>query len=327
MTLDYDPIASLQSIGYLEREASFLYLVAVHSGYFMRRQYVRFAGRDGGTLFSRFLKRANHRGHIRVIECAYGWHVYHLISKPVYEALGRQNSQNRRIKSDAHIKFRLMVLDFLLSELRTSVLEDEASKVEFFTIQCGVPSDLLPQTNMGRRIYFSDGFPIFVSDKGIPRFTFFDEGQTTATRFERYLRQYQPLFGKLGQFELTFVADSDSNSVRARATFDRFLPQDQVRGVTPLMPMGIDHFLEYLRAQKQADADASPVTLRDLAALREGERLYTTLEHRALQSAWNNGSTNAERIRQRFSQRPIRAAFTTVVLPYRYAFNLLQQQP
>ena len=45
MTIDYDPISSLEAVGYLEREASFLYLVAVHSGYFLRRQYARFAGR------------------------------------------------------------------------------------------------------------------------------------------------------------------------------------------------------------------------------------------------------------------------------------------
>ncbi len=29
--MNYDPISSLESIGYVEREASFLYLVAVHS--------------------------------------------------------------------------------------------------------------------------------------------------------------------------------------------------------------------------------------------------------------------------------------------------------
>ena len=115
MTLDYDPIASLESIGYLEREASFLYLVAVHSGYFLRRQYNALpAGTAERPLHAASPKGAAPR-HIQVIECGHGWHIYHLTSKPVYAALGRRDSQNRRIKGDAHIKSRLMVLDFVLA--------------------------------------------------------------------------------------------------------------------------------------------------------------------------------------------------------------------
>jgi hypothetical protein len=39
MTPAYDPIPELQKLGYTEREAAFLYLVGIHSGYFLRRQY------------------------------------------------------------------------------------------------------------------------------------------------------------------------------------------------------------------------------------------------------------------------------------------------
>jgi hypothetical protein len=52
--------------------------------------------------------------------------------------------------------------------------------------------------------------------------------------------------------------------------------------------------------------------------LREGESLYTSLEHQALYSAWTTGSTSAEKIRQRFLQTSMRVNFSTVVLPYRY---------
>ena len=91
--IDYDPISSLEAIGYLEREASFLYLVAVHSGYFLRRQYSRFAGRDGGTLIARFLRKADRHHHIKVIECGQGWHIYHLASQSLYAAIERPDSQ------------------------------------------------------------------------------------------------------------------------------------------------------------------------------------------------------------------------------------------
>ena len=316
--MDYDLIASLESVGYLEREASFLYLVAIHSGYFLSRQFCQFVKRERGALPTRFLEKASRLHHIRVIECGRGRHVYHLTSKPVYEALGHRDSQNRRIKGDAHIKSRLMVLDFILANLGANLLEDESSKIDFLTTQCGVSSELLPRSYAGRLMYFSDGFPILVSNTGIPRFTFFDEGQVTATRFERYLKQYQPLFAALGEFELIFVADMESNSARAKAAFGRFLPADRLRGVTPMTPLGVDHFLEYLAASQRYDTKGGITSARDLEVLREGEHLYTSLEHFALQAAWNIQSTSADRIRQRFLQNSLRASFTTAVLPYSY---------
>jgi hypothetical protein len=324
--MDYDPISSLEAIGYLEREASFLYLVAVHSGYFLRRQYNRFAGRDGGTALDRMLRKAERHNHIQVIECGRGWHIYHLKSKTLYTALERPHSQNRRIKGDAHIKSRLMVLDFVLAHLSANMLVEEVNKVDFFTTQCGVRSELLPRSHAGRLMYFSDGFPILVSNTGIPRFTFFDEGQVTATRFERYLKQYQPLFAALGEFELIFVADTVSNSARAKATFNRFLPADRLRGVTPMTPLGVDHFLEFLAVRQQSEVGGRGVLSSDLKTLREGESLYTSLEHQALYSAWKAGSTTVEKVRQRFLQSSMRVTFSTVVLPYHYPLDPAQPE-
>jgi hypothetical protein len=326
--MNYDPISSLESIGYLDREASFLYLVAVHSGYFLSRQFRRFVNWRSGALSTRFLEKASRLHHIHVIECGRGHHIYHLTSKPVYEALMHRDSQNRRIKGDAHIKLRLMVLDFVLANLSSHLLEDEANKVDFFTMQCDIAVDLLPRSYAGRLMYFSDGFPVLVSDTGVPRFTFFDEGQVTAARFERYLEQYQRLFEELGEFELIFVADSENNSARAKAAFGRFLPADRLCGVTSMTPLGVEHFLEYLDASRRYDAKGGVSNARDLEVLREGEHLYTTLKHRALQSAWNNQSTNADKIRQRFSQNSLHATFTAVVLPYSYPiYNERKKSP
>jgi hypothetical protein len=321
--MDYDPISSLEAIGYLEREASFLYLVAVHSGYFLRRQYSQFAQCDRGAMPTRFLEKASRLRHLRVIECGQGRHIYHLASKPVYEAVGRPDSQNRRIKGDSYIKVRLMVLDFVLRHLSANILQDEAGKVDFFTTQCGVRSELLPRSYAGRLMYFPDGFPILVSNTGVPSFVFFDEGQVTATRFERYLKQYQPLFAALGEFELVFVADNESNSARAKAAFGRFLPADRIRGVTPMTPLGVDHFIRFLAVRQESEMGGRGVLSSDLRTLREGEDLYTSLEHQALYSASKLGITSEEKIRQRFLQTSMRAKFSTVVLPYSYPTSML----
>ena len=322
--MDYDPISSLEAVGYLEREASFLYLVAVHSGYFLRRQYCQFVQRDWGAWPTRFLEKTSRLHHVRVIECGQGRHIYHLASKPVYQALGRPDSQNRRIKGDAYIRSRLMMLDFVLANLSANVLESEAAKVDFFTTQCGIRPKLLPYSYAGRLMYFPDGFPILLSSAGIPRFTFFDEGQVTATRFERYLRQYQPLFAALGEFELAFVADTQSNSARAKAAFHRFLPADRLRGVTPMTPLGVDHFLQFLAIRQNLETKNGGVLANDLQVLCQGETIYTTLEHQALYSAWKIGGTTAEKIRQRFLQTSMRVTFSAVVLPYSYPISALQ---
>jgi hypothetical protein len=323
--VDYDPISSLEAVGYLEREASFLYLVAVHSGYFLRRQFSHFIRNNSGAAASRFLEKTLRLQHVRIIECGQGRHVYHLAAKPVYEALGRPDSQNRRLKGDLYIKSRLMILDFLLTHLDVHVLESEAGKVDFFTTQCGIRSELLPRSYAGRVMYFPDGFPILLSKTGIPSFTFFDEGQMTSTCFERYLRQYQPLFVALGEFELVFISGSESNSARARAVFYRFLPANRVQGVTPITPLGADHFLRFLVIRQQSEVGGRGVSAEDLSVLREGEGIYSTLEHQAIYAAWKLGATTEEKIRQRFLQSSTRVNFSTVFLPYSYPVSALRR--
>lgn len=323
--MDYDPIQSLEAVGYVGREASFLYLVAVHSGYFLRRQYHRFTQREGGRMATRFLRKAHRHRHILVIECGQKRHIYHLTAKPIYAALGLAGSQHRRIKSDAYMKSRLMVLDFMLDHLGADVLVTEAAKVDFFTTQCGVKLEMLPQSYVGRPLYFSDNFPILVSRIGVPRFTFFDEGQVSSSRFENFLEQYQPLFSALRASELIYLADTQANVRRAKATFERCFPADRLRGITPLTPLGVDHFLKFLRARQFFEAEGGGVLSSELQLLREGESLYATLEHQALYAAWRAGSTNADKIRERFQQTPLRLTFTTAVLPYSYPIYTLRQ--
>ena len=55
---DYDPIPLLENAGYTEQEAAFLYLVAVHSGYFLRRQFCRFVSAIGASWPTALYRRA-----------------------------------------------------------------------------------------------------------------------------------------------------------------------------------------------------------------------------------------------------------------------------
>ena len=88
MTVDLDSSA-LESLGYTEREAAFLYLVAAHSGYFLRRQFDYFIDRQQRFHRRRaFLKRRVPPGMSKFSTTGRVRHVYHLFSKPIYRLLG-----------------------------------------------------------------------------------------------------------------------------------------------------------------------------------------------------------------------------------------------
>ena len=318
MTLGYDPIPVLESVGYTEREAAFLYLVALHSGYFLRRQYGRFIQRERGAIAAQLLRKAVALGHLQSVACGQARFVYHLTSREVYAAVGLAASQHRRLKGDAQIKCRLMVLDFVLDHLGDRLLDSVEAKLSFFTQTLDMSEALLPHSPGGGTPLFPEEFPILVGEQQSVRFTFFDEGALSTSAFESFLSRYHAVFAALPGFELLYLADSDHNFERAAKVFAALYPKAQARGVTPMTPRGLDHFLEYLRAYENNETQERAITLRDLAVLREGEHLYTTLEHQALCAAWQIGSTSAERIRQRFPQQGPQAKFTSILIPYNY---------
>lgn len=312
---DYDPIPILQSVGYTEREAAFLYLVALHSGYFLRRQYGRFIKRERGAIAEQFLRRARRLEHLRSIACGQARSVYHLASKQVYDAVGLAASQHRRVKGDAEIKRRLMVLDFVLDHLDEMLLDSAESKADYFTRTAGVNEGMLPRSGA---LIFPEEFPILADERQTLRFTFFDEGALSASGLKTFVRRHRALFSALSGFELLYLADSDQNFARARKVFADHFPAHRALGVTPMTPRGVDHFLEYLRARTDQDAQKPMASLRELELLHQGEAIYTTLEHRAIYAAWKLGNATADKIRRRFEQRGPLAKFTAMVLPYRY---------
>jgi hypothetical protein len=317
MTLAYDPIPVLQSAGYTEREAAFLYLAALHSGYFLRRQYLRFIERGRGALAAQFLRRAFALGHIQSIACGQARFVYHLTSVEVYTAAGLGASHHRRLKSDATIKSRLMVLDFVLDHLGETLLDTDAVKVSHFTEMRGLSESILPRS---RGVAFAEEFPAILNKDGGVSFSYIDEGALSASGFEHFLDRYVPLFRALPGFVLLYLSDSAQNFERAWNLFASKLA-DERPGTTALTPRGVDHLIDYLRVRKQADMKQSALSLRDLAVLREGDGIYTAAEHQVLIAAGD-----IERVRHRFLGRAERRKFVPVVVPYRYPLHHFRRE-
>ena len=61
---------ALEMLGYTPRQAQILVLIALHGGYFLRRQYVTFTGTPHGQATVGFLAHAVAREHVRVLPAA-----------------------------------------------------------------------------------------------------------------------------------------------------------------------------------------------------------------------------------------------------------------
>src|SRR3954465_645202 len=136
--------APLQDLGYTEREAQFIELAALHSGYFVRRQFNAFLGQPRGRAAADLIEKLVHRHHV-TCEVFFGHaHVYHLSAKPLYTLLGEPDNRHRRHRSPFGIKTKLMTLDYVLAHREARFLATEDARVAYFT-ERGIDRARLPQ--------------------------------------------------------------------------------------------------------------------------------------------------------------------------------------
>jgi hypothetical protein len=290
----HNPIPDLVRLGYTWREAAFLYLVGVNSGFFLYRQYCDFMNRKLGALAQRLVEKGTAHGHIEVLDFGQRRHVYHLKSRTLYRLFGNEDSQSRRAKGDHEIKTRLMVLDYVLGNREEPCLTLDEEKIDFFCNRLKLAQETLPSTTFAGRKgspavrYFPDRFPIYfraaASGHTEVRFAYFDNGASTVRPFVRFLERHRVLIEQLGTFELVYVADSALNLLAAERGFYRTFPK-----TSRLLPFGLEHLTRFLEAQALWDKNDPKFTQQDLEVLKDGERVYTLPEHDQLQLAWAKG--------------------------------------
>jgi len=143
---------AFQKLGFSARQSAFLALVALHSGFCLRRQYVRFAGVSYGKNTSDFLdslvsRQLADRFSIRPDR----GYIYHLNARTIYRLLNLSDSRNRRTSSSSLIARKVMVLDRVLSQPGHNWLATPDEKVKFFANDHGIPVADLPQRRLRRR--------------------------------------------------------------------------------------------------------------------------------------------------------------------------------
>src|SRR5690348_15999136 len=188
MKMPAEQIERIKGLGYTESEAQFLYIVAVHSGYFTLRQFCTFTHSARGKrsfLFARKLLQSEH-----ALMCDYPGvgPVFHLFSRTVYGQMEKDNLCNRRRQSFQFIRTRLVLLDFILANQNLASFETEQDKVSFFCETMGISKNCLPakvyeglQGSPPTVRHFVDKFPLFLAPpvSGAPpvvTFSYVDSG-------------------------------------------------------------------------------------------------------------------------------------------------------
>ncbi len=228
MTLEQQHRA-IETFGYTEAEARFLRLVALHGGYFVRRQFLLSAQCDPGKRAQDFLERLLARKHACREIFREDRHLFRLHFKPIYAAIGEDDNRNRREHQPNTIRLRLMGLDFVLEHPEHEYLATGSDKLSYFVGSRGIDAGLLPARafyvrGVLIRRQFIDGFPLFLRRDTTPNicFCYVDDGQLSTAAFRSYLRQHQRLFQALGTVNLYFLTQESRRFDAALRVLRRF---------------------------------------------------------------------------------------------------------
>jgi hypothetical protein len=302
MNFPESSLANLSSLGYTEDEARFLYLVATHSGYFSMRQFLQFTGTKSGDKSMAFSQKLLGKGHATARSFLRNGLVYHLFSRVVYRAIGRENLRNRRAHSLEHIRTRLVALDFVLTHLQYEYLETEDDKLNHFCQQLDIPKELLPVRRYSGAIhnrttlrYFVDKFPLFLSSSSLSSpvvtFTFVDPGLGILDSFKTHLLAYRSLFEALPEVRLVYISPRPTQFEPARKTFLA------AAGRPPKKDPG-DEILRHFRLQKLWDArNYGKLTTDDMEFLHLSDKRYARHRCQRLYPSWRDGMVSDDYVR------------------------------
>jgi hypothetical protein len=248
-------IFALQNCGYTHRQATFLCTVALHSGYFLRRQYHKFLGQKPGASAERLIQRGLAKGHIRIHGSANRTLIYHLGARSVYEVLADEDNPNQRWRQPSSVKTKLMGLDFVLAHPQYEYLATEHEKLDFFCSTLGLERDCLfardyrsrHPSGPKRTRYFVDRFPIFVTSAAtnlgpLVSFCYVDGARAKPSGFETYLEHYRAVFSSLPSFEVVYVAIDPQIFPKGERAFAQCVRASLNHPEDPLLARLREHF-------------------------------------------------------------------------------------
>jgi hypothetical protein len=314
-------IDALRGFGYTAEEARFLYLVATHSGYFTCQQFLHFIETKPGKRSVAFAQKVTEKKHAKTKPYLRHGRVFHLFSRNLYEAIGRENIRFRRVHSTQYIRMRLIALDFALRNQDVTYLETEEQKLTFFCDQMGIAKKILPHKRYSGAIkgeftdrYFVDKFPMFynpsMSLPPVVTLSFIDPGFESMESFRTHLDAYMTLFTKLSQVRFYYIATRDTNFERAKKLFHETFQ----RHWDPDSPFGL---LQYFRKRRPWDEKQfAKLSNRDSEFLNLSQECFGNPGIEDLYKKWRAGTVTENAVRSESAKyrQPSQAALISVIV-------------
>jgi hypothetical protein len=321
MKMSQEQVERIKELGYTEAEARFLYIVAVHSGYFTLGQFRAFTKTAYGKRPTSFAQKVIKHGHASVRDYMRRGSIFHLFSRTLYGQIDKDNLRNRKRHSFDFMRTRLVLLDFILANQDLNYFETEQDKVHFFCNDLAIPKESLPA-----KVYeggpdgeptlrhFVDKFPMFLDSpfSGAPpvaTLSYVDSGFATPSHFVAHLAAYNALFQELKTFQFLYIAAKDAYFQKAEERFRSLVKRPFESDIS-------GEILRYfhIRAKWERHEYVVPIT-EDLEFLNEARRRFQGERFEGLFKAWKTGKITEHEVRLEYSQpTPSRTVFFNTFL-------------
>ena len=287
-----EPLASL---GYTTREASFLRVASLLSGYFLRRHFNQFNDKESGAVAQRFIERALGMGHIRAIPALGGRVIYHAATSFLYAALGDPDNRNRREHRPETVRARLMALDFAILNPQANWLLTDKAKMDCF-LALGIEAGNLPR--------FVEKQPIFLTSG--PQFAFIDSGLRTLSHWDLFLKSHRTLLQRLPSADVIFASSQATRSDSAEKAFRKAIAGESSAG-----GLDTERVSRYFAARKAFEEKRyQDFDQGRLDELRENKQVFSGEQFERLYSQWRAngnlaiGGLQSSRVNFRFQALP-----------------------
>jgi hypothetical protein len=319
-------IQELKAYGYSEIESCFLQLVALHSGVFLRRHFMRYAHVTSGKRVDSFMKKLKSNSHCHTYPLNKNASVFHLTSRAIYRAVGHENLRHRRSHRVDYVKTKLLSLDYILDNPDRKYLPTEEDKIHLFAKVLGIPLSDLPAraytTPNGKAEtlrYFVDKFPLFLSEISLSvpvvHFTYVDPGPyTSIVDFLSHLRMYARLFAQMEVIRMVYIYYVSNKWKQAQDLFHCF-----VRSGCKVDTNDLD-LVKYFQIREAWESKQyEKVGATELLFLGQAKKKYLGSKYEALYGQWKNGDRTFPAVVPETKGRVPASSFTTYKIGETYA--------
>jgi hypothetical protein len=328
MNIARQHLDAVRELGYTDTEASFLYLVATHFGYFTQQQFLNFAQVQKGGMARRLTAKALQLKHVRAAKGSYHTYVYNLYSRRLYGEIDKENLRNRRHHSKELIQTRLLILDFVLAHRDERYLETEAEKVAYFHDTLGLSLAVLPgriykgiKSTSNTKRYFVDRFPVLLprpkNSLSVPplvTLAYCDGASSSLAGYVTHLRAYEKFLRRLPAFNFVYAAPNPSKFHRAAAFFARLFGNGG--------DLDARHLVRYFQLRLLWETNrASMLSRADQDFLRAGDKRYHGELFDSAYRKWASKGLSDPDIDTLLGPAPSRPkrSFQTYVLPHTFS--------